>query len=602
MDKASLRVTLRRSLSGRGAGLGLAVLGTGLLGSCSEETAGPSAADTASNTQVDTGQASATAAGSAPESFPLLPDASGWVGPESNALGIQGAWSTRVGTGSSITLSFDGSSVCFSGEAAQIPMGGNGAEYFGAAATLDFCRPDPALPAAQGAALNGCASAPGLAQKLVGVGFSVDGTLPAVLRAGFRETDRMDTPFVLVREVGPVVALFADALVRNNPMAELSHPAQVQSVELLIPAARQAARPFNFCVRDLAALTGSGWVSKEIPEWALEPGPGKRVELAGVNLAGAEFGQQNLPGTYPADYQYPTDSEIDFYAEAGMNLIRLPFRWERLQQSLGQELDPTELERLRATVSYATETRGLTLLLDPHNYARYTIAGVEGIVGVDVDVAAFADFWRRLALEFSSNPKVMFGLVNEPHTMASETWLSAANAAIAAIREAGAQNRILVPGNGWSGAHGWFQSYYGTPNASVMGGVVDPGNNFVYELHQYLDSDSSGTLPTCVSETIGAARMQQVTDWLRQRGARGLLAEFGAPGNRLCLKAMDELLDYVAQNTDVWLGWAAWAGGPRWGDNLLSVEPLANGKDRPQLVVIRRHLADGTVSLAPPAP
>ena len=34
----------------------------------------------------------------------------------------------------------------------------------------------------------------------------------------------------------------------------------------------------------------------------------------------------------------------------------------------------------------------------------------------------------------------------------------------------------------------------------------------------------------------------------------------------------------------------------------LCCKPLANGKDRPQLVVIRRHLGDGTVSLAKPAP
>jgi len=586
MVRASLRATLRK----------LCCVALPLLGSCSEATAdtplSPENAD-AQHQNRDLPGASGPH-----QAVPLVPDGSGWVAPASNSLGIQGAWSTRVGSGSSLTLSFDGGSVCFDGTAAQIPMGANGAEYFGVAATLDFCRSDPALPAADGAPLGACASAPGLADKLVGVGFSVDGTLPAVLRAGFREQQRLDTPFVLVREVGPVVALFDDALVRNNPMAELSHPAQVQSVELLIPAARQAARPFSFCVRDLAALTGSGWVSKEIPDWALTQGPGKQVELTGVNLAGAEFGQQNLPGTYPADYQYPSTTEIDFYAAAGMNLIRLPFRWERLQQGLNRELDAGELERLNGTVSYATETRGLSVLLDPHNYARYTAAGVEGIVGVDVDVAAFADFWRRLAEQFSGNPRVMFGLVNEPHTMATETWLTAANAAIAAIREAGAQNRILVPGNGWTGAHGWFQTYYGSANAGVMGGVVDPADNFVYELHQYLDSDSSGTLPTCVSETIGVERLQQVTAWLRERGARGFLAEYGAPGNSLCLKAMDQLLGYVEQNTDVWLGWAAWAGGPRWGDNLLSVEPLANGKDRPQLVVIRRHLGDGSVSLA----
>jgi endoglucanase len=323
------------------------------------------------------------------------------------------------------------------------------------------------------------------------------------------------------------------------------------------------------------------------------------VELVGVNLAGAEFGQQNLPGTYEMDYVYPSASDIDLYADIGMNTVRLPFRWERLQQALNQELDAVELERLTATVAYATEQRELNLILDPHNYARYTSEGVEGIVGVDVDVAAFADFWRRLAQQFASNSRVMFGLVNEPNTMATETWLGAANAAIAAIREVGAQNLILVPGNGWTGAHSWFQSYYGAPNAGVMSGIVDPGNNFVYELHQYLDGDSSGTLPTCVSESIGAERMQQVTTWLRERGARGFLAEFGAPGNGLCLKGLDQLLGFVSQNSDVWLGWAAWAGGPRWGDNLLSVQPLANGKDRPQLVVMRRHLTDGSVSLAP---
>jgi endoglucanase len=586
MERASLAATLRA----------LFCLAPLLLGSCSEETAGKPVGSAGAG--AGSGEPPGAQPGAAPEAVPLVPDGTGWVAPASNPLGIQGAWSTRVGTGSSLTLSFDGASVCFSGTAAQIPTGGNAAEYFGVAATLDFCRSDPALPVADGAPIGACASAPGLVDKLVGVGFSVDGTLPAVLRAGFREQARMDTPFVLVREVGPVVALFEDALVRNNPMAELSHPAMVQSIELLIPAARQAARPFNFCVRDLAALTGAGWVSKEIPDWALTQGPGKQVEMAGVNLAGAEFGQQNLPGTYQTDYQYPSTTEIDFYADAGMNLIRLPFRWERLQQGLNQELDPAELGRLSETVRYATETRGLSVLLDPHNYARYTAAGVEGIVGVDVDVAAFADFWRRLALAFANQPRVLFGLVNEPNTMATETWLTAANAAIAAIREAGAQNLILVPGNGWTGAHGWFQTYYGSANASVMSGVVDPGNNFVYELHQYLDSDSSGTLPTCVSETIGAERMQQVTAWLRERGARGFLAEYGAPGNSLCLKAMDQLLDYVEQNSDVWLGWAAWAGGPRWGDNLLSVEPLANGKDRPQLVVIRRHLGDGSVTLA----
>src|SRR5688572_11873155 len=151
-----------------------------------------------------------------PESFALAPDGAGWVGQGSNTLGVQGAWATRTGAGSTITLTFDGPNVCFVGEVAQIPQGGTNQEYWGAAATLDFCRPDPNTPPDASFALNSCPWAPELASKVVGVGFSVDGTIPAVLRAGFREQGRMDTPYVVVREVGEVVALFDDALVRNN--------------------------------------------------------------------------------------------------------------------------------------------------------------------------------------------------------------------------------------------------------------------------------------------------------------------------------------------------------------------------------------------------
>ena len=74
--------------------------------------------------------------------------------------------------------------------------------------------------------------------------------------------------------------------------------------------------------------------------------------------------------------------------------------------------------------------------------------------------------------------------MNEPNTMPTEQWVSASNAAISAIRTAGANNLILVPGNAWTGAHSWSDSWYGTPNATVMRGVVDPGHHFAFELHR----------------------------------------------------------------------------------------------------------------------
>jgi aryl-phospho-beta-D-glucosidase BglC (GH1 family) len=53
------------------------------------------------------------------------------------------------------------------------------------------------------------------------------------------------------------------------------------------------------------------------------------IKYAGVNLSCAEFGQNNLPGTYNTHYTYPNQNEVNYFGSKGMNVIRLPFRWAR---------------------------------------------------------------------------------------------------------------------------------------------------------------------------------------------------------------------------------------------------------------------------------
>ena len=48
-------------------------------------------------------------------------------------------------------------------------------------------------------------------------------------------------------------------------------------------------------------------------------------------------------------------------------------------------------------------------------------------------------------------------------------------------------------------------------------------------MHQYLDSDGSGTSSTCVSSTIGSERLEAATAWLRSNGKVGLVGEYNAP-------------------------------------------------------------------------
>lgn len=303
-----------------------------------------------------------------------------------------------------------------------------------------------------------------------------------------------------------------------------------------------------------------------------------------MSLAGAEFGEQNLPGTYGADYVYPTYEELNYFSDQGMNVFRLPFRWERLQTVPGAELDADELARLSDVVAYATD-KGASVILDPHNYARY--AG--RLIGEGPSVAEFADFWARLARIFSANPRVILGLMNEPHDIQAEAWLDAANAAIASIRAEGATNLILVAGTNWDGAANWYADWGFGVNAEVMSGVVDPADNFAIEVHTYFDLDSSGTAPSCVTRKVGSGRLSYFTKWLKEHKKRGFLGEFGASSDETCLAALDDTLSYLEANADVWAGFTYWAAGPWWGDYMFSIEPVP-GLEKPQMQVLSKYL------------
>lgn len=308
------------------------------------------------------------------------------------------------------------------------------------------------------------------------------------------------------------------------------------------------------------------------------------VAWAGVNLAGAEFGS-TIPGEFNRDYTYPGATDVDYFAGQGMTVIRLPFRWERLQPNLNEAFSPEESERLRSTVDLVL-ARGLTVILDPHNYARYLKNGEELVLGDGMlSNEHFADFWRRLATEFKGDESVVFGLMNEPHDMRTSDWVDAANAAIAAIRDTGAEQKILVPGNHWTGAHSWTN----TDNATLLLAVDDPIDNYAFEVHQYFDANYSGSSPSCFHQD-GRLLAGDLTSWLKENGKQAFLGEFGAGSGDDCRVALRSLLDHLQQNSDVWLGWAYWAGGPWWGDYFTSITPDASGEDKPQMTWLSEYL------------
>ncbi len=326
--------------------------------------------------------------------------------------------------------------------------------------------------------------------------------------------------------------------------------------------------------------------------FAAPPGEksGTPLPYTGVNLSGAEFGpyKRGTPRRYGYDYGYPSENEINYFASKGMNVFRIPFRWETLQPELKGGLDTNELARLREVTDAITK-KGYVAVLDPHNYARYDgkIIGSGEITSAD-----FADFWAKLATVYKGNDRVWLGLMNEPHDMPSAQWLDAANAAIASIRRTGAKNRILVPGNHWTGAHSWAKS----DNAQTMLQIKDPANRFLFDVHQYLDNDSSGRKETVVSPTIGEERLTSFVAWCRANKKRAFLGEFGVASSKEAREAVDTMLHAMERNRDVWAGFTWWAAGPRWGEYMFTIEPK-NLTDRPQMQTLRPHLQ--TIDYAP---
>lgn len=314
-------------------------------------------------------------------------------------------------------------------------------------------------------------------------------------------------------------------------------------------------------------------------------GARERPLITGVNLAGLEFNGGRIPGRLDRDFVSPGTAELDYFHTVGARAIRLPFRWERAQPELNGDLDETYLGLIDRLVE-GTRARGMRIILDPHQYGRRRHNNENLIIGESAVTAAhFAQFWGTLASRYASAEHVIFGLQNEPHDQDTAVLVRVLQEAITAIRRARASQLILAPGNGWSGAHSWL----GRGNAALLS-LRDPADKMAFDAHQFLDRNSSGTNAACPAGAGG--RLERFTEWARENRRRAFLSEFGGGPGQDCAREMTALLDYMAANRDVWIGWTYWAAGPWWPEDYpLSVQPasLRAPTPRPQLRILQRY-------------
>lgn len=174
--------------------------------------------------------------------------------------------------------------------------------------------------------------------------------------------------------------------------------------------------------------------------------------------------------------------------------------------------------------------------------------------------------------------QLMLDLMNEPHSMPTEQVLQNLNAAIGAVRKRGLKNLVLLEGNGWTGMHSWTQAQgSGNPsNAQVFTrqSIQDTADHYAINVHQYLDSDSSGSHVQCVpmGELPGKLNFEPFRAWMQAQRMRVFLSEFGGAYNQGCIEGERYLLGLVTNASSAgglqdpgFIGWTAWAAGHAWG-------------------------------------
>ncbi len=346
---------------------------------------------------------------------------------------------------------------------------------------------------------------------------------------------------------------------------------------IILPRTSSSERLHVFALSVGRAINGS---NPPVPA----PAP-PRGQWWGINLSGAEFGDHAEPGVYGLDYTFPTRQEVGYFSHKGLRTLRIPVRWERLQDGLKGPLDPANLTRLDGLVA-AAAANGAKVIIDVHNYGRYVRNGTSYLVGSpQVPQAALVDLWSKLAAHYAGRPGVFgYDLMNEP---SAPTWPQDAQAVIDGIRRVDRTSQIIVEGD-----------VVGQPPNFV---VTDPAARLLYSIHEYFDRISNGFYGAgasydagAVYPTIGVDRAQNVVAWLRAHHARAFYGEYGVPKtDPRWLTVLNLFLRYLSAHSNVIAGGTYWSAGPRWGGYSLSVEPSGLGRAAPtdaiQMQVLRHY-------------
>lgn len=352
-----------------------------------------------------------------------------------------------------------------------------------------------------------------------------------------------------------------------------------------------------------------------------EPSTNQDWQFVGANLSGLEFGKVIDPFTIPnlSDEDATTTlsdlADTRAFVNAGMNTFRVPLHWGYLQlEGAGKgDINKAYYDAYVKPLLESLTTSHVNAIVDLHAYMRYSQFGKEyaGCSGsgpcpdgqLITDPAAYVDVWSKLYKLMKADPNInmnyiLIDVMNEPVNAPNDSVLTVQAAVINNLRSQGFGGYILVEGNAWTGLHSWattqWQSSDGKTsytNATLFtrdnfakAGVTDL-SKVVINVHQYFDSNYSGTQNQCVTDltTTGdnGYNLNTFVDYLQKNQMKAIVTEFGAGTDGVsCGESLQKFMNYLKDNTAKnkdygFIGWTIWSTGHGWGDYNLRVTPTS---------------------------
>lgn len=306
-----------------------------------------------------------------------------------------------------------------------------------------------------------------------------------------------------------------------------------------------------------------------------------------------------LEGATHLNPQFPYACDLLYFAETGVNTVRLPFKWDYLQNFVGQDIPINWAQggygAQIVKLTNAWTTKGYNVILSMYDRMRYSYCAI-GASDCWVTQERFASAWNQIASQFVNNSRVIFGLMNNPEVIdiiegdnnGTVIVLNNQNAAAKAIRTTGAKQLILYSGNGGSNIATWNETFYGASNAKTFVPENITDHHYQLDVQMFYEeankTPEEGCLASAETNPKTCIEKQSPENFIKimQKNAmQFIIGKTGGTNSSACIICINQGTAWAMMQDDItaigmYVGGHVWISPTGYIENTLYLAPAQN--------------------------